>query len=53
VKTPIAIDRNGEIAAPDRPGLSVDVDIAAAKNYLLDVEIKVSGKLLYRTPSVG
>jgi L-alanine-DL-glutamate epimerase-like enolase superfamily enzyme len=44
-------DADGEIAAPDQPGLGIDVDTAAVRRYLLDVEIRVQGKVLYRTPS--
>lgn len=43
---------DGTITAPDAPGLGIDIDIAAAKDYLVDVEIKVADKVLYRTPSV-
>jgi L-alanine-DL-glutamate epimerase-like enolase superfamily enzyme len=45
-------DAAGEIAAPDAPGLGIRIDNAAVKRYLLDVEIKVKGEVLYRTPSV-
>jgi L-alanine-DL-glutamate epimerase-like enolase superfamily enzyme len=49
----IAPDRNGQIVLPDRPGLGIDIDLAAIKKYLVDVEIKVKGQVLYRTPPVG
>jgi L-alanine-DL-glutamate epimerase-like enolase superfamily enzyme len=44
-------DANGEIAAPDAPGLGIAIDGDAVRRYLLDVEIKVGGEVLYRTPS--
>ena len=45
-------DRNGQVAAPDAPGLGIDIDAAGVRKYLLDVEIKVGGKVLYRTPTI-
>jgi L-alanine-DL-glutamate epimerase-like enolase superfamily enzyme len=45
-------DAKGAIAAPDAPGLGMTVDPALFKPYLLDVEIKVGGRTLYRTPAV-
>ncbi|RPH40514.1 MAG: mandelate racemase/muconate lactonizing enzyme family protein, partial [Burkholderiales bacterium] len=45
-------DRDGTIAAPDAPGLGIAIDAQAVKRYLVDVEIRVKGELLYRTPSV-
>lgn len=42
---------DGQICLPDAPGLGVTPDIEALRRYLLDVEIKVGGKLLYRTPA--
>lgn len=40
-------DANGEIAAPDAPGLGIDVDEAAIRRYLRPVEIRVAGKTLF------
>jgi len=51
-KTRILPDRNGMVAAPDAPGLGMTVDTKALRPYLLDVEIKVGGKRLYRTPKL-
>jgi L-alanine-DL-glutamate epimerase-like enolase superfamily enzyme len=45
-------DTNGQIRAPDSPGLGVTPDVAALGKYLVDVEIKVGGKVLYRTPAL-
>ena len=42
-------DENPEIAAPDAPGLGIEIDPVGVKD-LIDVEIKVSGKLLFRSP---
>jgi L-alanine-DL-glutamate epimerase-like enolase superfamily enzyme len=51
-KTHIAPDQNGEIRVPDRPGLGIDLDRVAMKRYLVEAEIKVRGKYLYRTPAL-
>jgi L-alanine-DL-glutamate epimerase-like enolase superfamily enzyme len=48
----IAPDRNGEIIVPDAPGLGIEVDLAAMKRYLVDAEIRVKDRILYRTPRV-
>ncbi|MCA9879239.1 MAG: mandelate racemase/muconate lactonizing enzyme family protein [Thermomicrobiales bacterium] len=46
-------DANGQINLPDAPGLGLLPDLEAAKPYLLDVEIAVGGKVLYRTPELA
>jgi L-alanine-DL-glutamate epimerase-like enolase superfamily enzyme len=46
-------DGNGEIAAPDAPGLGIEIDPEGVRKYLLDVEIKVSGRTLYVTPELA
>ena len=48
----IARDADGHITAPAAPGLGMDVDPAAARPYLVDVEVRVGGRLLYRTPEL-
>ena len=52
-KTHIAPDANGEVRVPEAPGLGIEMDLAAMKKYLVDAEIKVAGKVLYRTPALG
>lgn len=46
-------DADGQIRLPESPGLGVQPDLAAAARYLVDVEIKVAGQVLYRTPSLA
>ena len=46
-------DKNGEISAPDAPGLGIAIDMAALRRYLVDVEIKVAGRVLYATPELA
>ena len=43
---------DGQIRLPDAPGLGVTPDAEALKKYLVDAEIKVGGKVLYRTPAL-
>jgi len=44
-------DADGMVAAPDRPGLGIDINRDAVRRYLVDAEVKVGGKVLYRTPA--
>jgi L-alanine-DL-glutamate epimerase-like enolase superfamily enzyme len=48
--TKLEIDTNGEIAAPDAPGLGVSVNLERLAPYLVDVDIRVGGKSIYKTP---
>lgn len=52
VAHPLAREAAGEIAAPDAPGLGIAIDLGAVKRYLVDLEITVGGRVLYRTPAV-
>lgn len=45
-------DANGQIRAPDTPGLGIAPDLAAIKKYLVPVKIAVRGEVLYRTPEL-
>jgi L-alanine-DL-glutamate epimerase-like enolase superfamily enzyme len=45
-------DGNGEIAAPDAPGLGIEIRPEGVREYLQDVEIAVNGRVLYRTPTL-
>lgn len=45
-------DINGYIEVPERVGLGITVDVDALKKYLVDVEIKVNGKVSYCTPDL-
>ena len=46
----IVPDNNGYINVPEQPGLGILVDTKSLRKYLVDVEIKVNGKLIYYTP---
>jgi L-alanine-DL-glutamate epimerase-like enolase superfamily enzyme len=45
-------DAEGMIRAPERPGLGLTVNTAGLQPYLVDAEIRVGGKVLYRTPAL-
>ena len=48
----IAPDANGEIRAPDAPGLGIEINPEALRTYKVDVEIKVNGKILFSPPRI-
>jgi L-alanine-DL-glutamate epimerase-like enolase superfamily enzyme len=48
----IELDKNGMISAPAKPGTGMDINLDAVKKYLVQTQIEVGGKTLYRTPSV-
>ncbi|MBA3686703.1 MAG: mandelate racemase/muconate lactonizing enzyme family protein [Planctomycetes bacterium] len=43
---------DGLIRVPDTPGLGMTPDPAVIREFLVDAEIRVAGKTLYRTPSI-
>jgi len=45
-------DANGEIAAPDAPGLGIDIAADGVRKYLQDVDIRVNGRRLFSTPKI-
>lgn len=45
-------DANGEIHVPDAPGLGMTPDSNTIRQYLVDAELTVNGKVLYRTPRI-
>ncbi|MBB3772554.1 L-alanine-DL-glutamate epimerase-like enolase superfamily enzyme [Angulomicrobium tetraedrale] len=46
-------DANGEIAAPDAPGLGIEINPAALETYRVEVEITVQGRTLFRSPAAA
>lgn len=46
-------DEEGLLSLPQGPGLGVEVDTEGLKPYLVQTEIRVAGKTLYRTPDLG
>ncbi len=49
-KNHITPDANGQVRAPDAPGLGIEPDLAGIEPYLVDAEIRVGSQVLYRTP---
>lgn len=47
--THLDLAEDGSVAAPDAPGLGLDLDLDALRPYLVDVEISVNGKTLHHT----
>lgn len=45
-------DSLGQIRLPEVPGLGLAPDLDAIRKYLVDVEIRVNGKVLYQTPQL-
>ena len=43
-------DLNGMLHVPDAPGLGIEPDLQGIAPYLVDTEIRVRGKQLYKTP---
>ncbi len=46
-------DANGQVHVPAAPGLGMAINFAALQPYLIDVEIRVQGKTLYKTPALA
>ena len=40
------------ISVPEQPGLGIEINLDAVKKYLVDVEIRVGGRVLYATPKL-
>ncbi|MEZ6152093.1 MAG: mandelate racemase/muconate lactonizing enzyme family protein [Pirellulaceae bacterium] len=49
----ITPDAEGFLSAPDAPGLGIEPNLVGIQSYLVDTEIRVGGKLLYRTPPLS
>jgi L-alanine-DL-glutamate epimerase-like enolase superfamily enzyme len=50
--THLVPDANGEVTVPSTPGLGITMNPAGMKKYLVDAEILVKGRVLYRTPAL-
>lgn len=46
----ILLDADGEVCAPDAPGLGIEVDLVALTPYLRTVEIRIDGSTLFLSP---
>jgi L-alanine-DL-glutamate epimerase-like enolase superfamily enzyme len=45
-------DANGEVRAPDAPGLGIEVDLDGLEPYLRTIEISIDQELVYTSPTV-
>ncbi|MCA9152201.1 MAG: mandelate racemase/muconate lactonizing enzyme family protein [Planctomycetales bacterium] len=43
---------DGQVSCPEQPGLGIEPDLDVVRRYLVDTEIRVGGKTLYRTPDL-
>jgi L-alanine-DL-glutamate epimerase-like enolase superfamily enzyme len=48
----ITPDANGQIRAPEAPGLGIEPDLDGIQPYVVQAEIRVAGKVLYQTPAL-
>lgn len=48
----ITLDSSGRVRLPDGAGLGVTINAATVRRYLQRVEIRVAGRILYRSPSI-
>jgi L-alanine-DL-glutamate epimerase-like enolase superfamily enzyme len=46
-------DADGRVHLPQAPGLGLAPDLRAVRKYLVDAEISVGGRVLYRTPALA
>ena len=44
-------DANGQVSAPDAPGLGMRIDSEAVRRYQVSVDIRVAGRTLYTSPA--
>ena len=51
-KSYLELDPNGQIKAPEAPGLGMEINLDALNAYLVDVSIQVNGKQIFHTPSL-
>jgi L-alanine-DL-glutamate epimerase-like enolase superfamily enzyme len=51
-ETHLTPDANGEVAIPAAPGLGITMNKTGMARYLVETEISVKGKVLYRTPKL-
>ena len=49
---PLLPDAQGWVHVPEAPGLGVTVDVEAIRPFLVQVELRVGGEVLDRTPTL-
>ncbi|MCL4504895.1 MAG: mandelate racemase/muconate lactonizing enzyme family protein [Chloroflexi bacterium] len=48
----LSVDAAGQLRVPERPGLGMSPHIDKLRQYLVPVEIRVKGRVLYQTPEL-
>jgi L-alanine-DL-glutamate epimerase-like enolase superfamily enzyme len=48
----VAPDADGLLRLPEAPGLGIEPNMDGVRKYLVDVEMRAKGRLLYRTPAI-
>jgi L-alanine-DL-glutamate epimerase-like enolase superfamily enzyme len=51
-ETHLTPDANGEVNVPAAPGLGIAMSPSGMRNYLVEVEIGVKGRPIYRSPAI-
>ena len=51
-ETHLTPDANGEVSVPASPGLGITMSKKGMAKYLVETELSVKGKVLYRTPGL-
>lgn len=52
-KQKIEVGSDGMVRLPEAPGLGVEPDVAVLEQYLVEAEIRVGARVLYRTPALS
>lgn len=52
-RTKLLPDSEGKIHVPQQPGLGIEIDLQAVRKYMVDVQIKVAGQVLYASPEIS
>jgi L-alanine-DL-glutamate epimerase-like enolase superfamily enzyme len=50
--THLVPNESGEVSLPSSPGLGIEMNLSAMTKYVINIEISVSGKMLYCTPKL-
>ena len=51
-KNQLTRDEEGLVRMPESPGLGIELNLETVREYLVDVEIKVAGRVIYSTPEI-
>jgi L-alanine-DL-glutamate epimerase-like enolase superfamily enzyme len=49
---PLLPDADGMLRIPDAPGLGLEPNLETVRRYLQDVEMRVQGRVVYKTPAI-